>query len=220
VRAFFLVLLAVNVAFFAWAHYVSPPEAAADPSPLARQIEPAKLKIVSAKDLPPPAPAKAAAAPVPAPAPVATKCMEWGSFTVADAPQAEKRLEPLGTRVAQRHTEETAAWWVFIPPQPNRNAAIRKAAELKGLGIEDYFVVQEAGANRWALSLGVFRAEEAAKARLAALRKQGVRSAQVGPRETIVPKIWLQVKNVDAALEAKLKDVVQEIEGSELRICP
>ena len=212
--------MAANAAFFAWSRYVAPPEAVADPSPLARQIEPAKLKIISAKDLPPPAPPKPA--PVAVAVVVPTKCMEWGSFTVADAPQAEKRLEPLalGARLAHRQTEETAAWWVFIPAQPNRAAAIKKAAELKGLGIEDYFVVQETGANRWALSLGVFRAEEAAKARLAALRKQGVRSAQIGARETVVPKIWLQVKNVDPALEAKLKEVAQQIEGSELKNCP
>ena len=221
-RILFLVLVAANVAFFAWAHYIAPQEAAADPSPLARQIEPAKLKIISAKDLPP-APAKPAPVAAPAaPPPVAAKCMEWGSFTLADAPLAEKRLEALslGTRLAHRQTEETAGWWVYIPPQTNRAAAIKKAVELKGLGVEDYFIVQEAGANRWALSLGVFRAEDAAQARLAALRKQGVRSAQVGARETVVPKIWLQVKNVDAALEAKLKEVAQQIEGSELRSCP
>jgi hypothetical protein len=46
-----------------------------------------------------------------------------------------------------------------------------------------------------------------------------VRSAQVGPRETVVPKVWLQVKSVDAPLEAKLRDAARDIEGSELRAC-
>ena len=213
-RALFLLLLLANAAFFAWSRYVAPPEAASDPAPLGRQIEPEKLKIISARDLPPPAPPK--------PAVVATKCLEWGSFTLADAPRAEKTLEPLalGPRLAQRRTEETAGWWVFITPQGGRPAALKKAAELKGLGVEDYFIVQEEGANRWALSLGVFRSEESAQARLAALRQQGVRSAQVGPRETVVPKIWLQMKSVDAALEAKLKEISQQIDGSELRACP
>jgi hypothetical protein len=73
---------------------------------------------------------------------------------------------------------------------------------------------------RWALSLGVFRTEEAAQARLAALRGQGVRSAQVGSRETVVPKIWLQVKGVDPALESRLKELARQIDGSELRACP
>ena len=213
-RTLFLLLLFANVAFFAWARYVAPPESAADPAPLSRQLEPEKLRIIAARDLPPPTPPK--------PPVVPTKCLEWGSFTLADAPSAEQRLEPLalGARLAQRRTEETAGWWVFIAPQANRPAALKKAAELKALGIEDYFIVQEEGANRWALSLGVFRSEDSAQARLAALRQQGVRSAQVGARETLVPKIWLQVKSVDAPLEAKLKEIALQIDGSELQTCP
>jgi len=57
------------------------------------------------------------------------------------------------------------------------------------------------------------------KARLAALRSQGVRTAQVGPRETTVPKVWLQVRNVDAALEARLRDIARTVDGSELKAC-
>jgi hypothetical protein len=36
----------------------------------------------------------------------------------------------------------------------------------------------------------------------------------------VVPKVWLQVKGVDAALESRLKDVARQMEGSELRSCP
>jgi len=232
-RTAFLILLLANLGLFAWWRYGSPPDAAADPAPLARQIEPEKLKIVAPKDLPPPAPPKPVAAvkpepapPPPASPPVALKCMEWGSFTIADAPRAEKTLEPLalGARLAQRRTEETAGWWVFIPAQariPNaRQAALKKAAELRALGVEDYFIVQEEGQHRWALSLGVFRTEEAARARLEVLRTQGVRSAVVGARETVVPKVWLQVRGVDPALEAKLKELAVQIESTELRACP
>jgi hypothetical protein len=217
-RTAFLLLVLANLAFFAWSRYVAPPDASADPLPLSRQIEPEKLKIIAPADLPPPAPQKAAAA-QPATPP---KCMEWGSFTLADAPRAEKALEPLtlGPRLAQRRTEELAAWWVFIPPQASRQAAQKKAAELKALGVDDYFIVLEDGEHRWALSLGVFRSEDAAQARLAALRGQGVRSARIGRRETVVPKVWLQVKNVDPALEARLKDIALQIEGSELKSCP
>ena len=234
-RALFLLLVLANVGFFAWSRYVSPPDAAADPGPLTRQIEPEKMKVVMPNEIPPAAPAaapvpraptaNAAPASAPAAAPAATpavlKCMEWGSFTLADTPRAEKALEPLalGPRLAQRRTEETAGWWVFIPPQGTRAAAIRKAAELKALGVDEYFIVQEAGPYRWSVSLGIFRNEDAAQARLAALRTLGVRSAQAAPRELVVPKVWLQVKNVDAPLQARLKDTARTIEGSELREC-
>lgn len=222
-RTAFLLLVLANLAFFAWSRYVAPLDASADPLPLSRQIEPEKLKIIAPADLPPPVAQKAAAAPPAAAQPAAApKCMEWGSFTLADAPRAEKALAPLalGARLAQRHTEELAGWWVFIPPQASRQAAQKKAAELKALGVDDYFIVQEDSEHRWALSLGVFRSEEAARARLGTLRTQGVRSAQVARRETVVPKVWLQVKSVDPALEARLKDIALQIEGSELKSCP
>jgi len=214
VRTVFLLVVLVNVLFFAWSRYVAPPEAVADPQPLVRQIEPQKLKVIAPGELPP-------VAARPAPAPMVLKCIEWGSFTVADASQAQAALEPLqlGPRLGQRRTEESAGWWVFIPPQGSRPAAQKKAAELKALAVDDYFVVQEDGPYRWALSLGVFRSEEAAQARLTTLREQGVRSAQVGPRETPVAKVWLQVKAVDAGLYARLKEVARGMEGSELREC-
>ena len=220
-RTLFLLLVLANVAFFAWSRYVSPPDASADPLPLTRQIEPEKMKVVAPGDLPAPPAARATPASTSAASAVAAKCLEWGSFTLTDAPRAEKALEPLalGPRLAQRRTEETAGWWVFIPPQGNRAAAVRKASELKSLSIDDYFIVQEDGPYRWAVSLGVFRNEDAAQARLVTLRNQGVRSARVAPRETVVPKVWLQVKNVDGALAAKLKDAARTIEGTELREC-
>lgn len=229
-RALFLLLVLANVGFYAWWRYVAPPETAADPAPLARQIEPEKLKVVAPSDLPSPSPTKPPPPPAPAaqpaaqPAavPVALKCIEWGSFTITDAPRAEKALEPLalGARLAQRRTEENASWWVFIPSQRTRQGAQRKAAELKELGIDEYFVVQEEGPLRWALSLGVFRTEEAAQAHLAGLRTRGVRTARVGERDTAVSKVWLRVSNVDPGLERQLIDIALQMEGSELRSCP
>jgi hypothetical protein len=214
VRVLFLLIVLANVVFFAWSRYLAPPEAAADPQPLAREIEPQKLKVIAPSELPP-------IAARPAPPPIALKCIEWGGFTLADASQAQAALEPLqlGARLGHRRTEESAGWWVFIPPQGSRAAALKKAGELKALAVDDYFVVQDDGPYHWALSLGVFRSEEAAQSRLAALRAQGVRSAQVGARETTVPKVWLQVKAVDAALYTRLKEVARTMDGSELRDC-
>jgi hypothetical protein len=214
-RALFLLMVLANLAFLVWARYLSPPDG--DPRPLERQIEPEKLGVIPAAEVAklPPAQKK----PVPAP-PLA--CVEWGSFAPADVPRAEKLLEPLalGARLAQRRADEVAGWWVHIPPQQTRQAAISKASELKGFGVQDYFIVTEEGPYRWAVSLGVFRTEEAAQAHLALLRGQGVRSARVASRETVVPKVWLQVKSVDPALEARLKELTSRVEATELKPCP
>ena len=133
-RVAFLLLVLANLAFFVWARYFSPPDAGADPRPLARQIEPERLKLISPAELSqmPLAQKK----PPPQPAPVLA-CIEWGSFALADLPRAEKALEPLGlgARLGQRRSEELASWWVHVPAQPTRQAAINKAAELRNLGV-------------------------------------------------------------------------------------
>lgn len=201
-RAVFLALVAANLLFVAWSRYFPADETTADGAVL-RRSEPEKLKIV-------------------APAPALAGCLEWGSFTAAEYPRAEKALEPLalGPRIGQRRLEETAGWWVFIPSQGSRASAFRQAAELKALGINDFFVMGEETDIPWALSLGVYRSERAARARLAALRELGVRSAAIGQRDTVVPRMWLQVKGIDPALEARLREIARQLDGSELRPCP
>jgi len=255
-RTLLLLLLAANLAFFAWLRFMAPADPALDPKPMAQQLDPGKLRIVTEGELAqvaaappagapnaapakpavpqtpePTAAAKSAGTQAPEPAPVAKPappaepaplaCVEWGSFSQQDAVRAEQRLEPLalGARLAQFRGEETAGWWVFIPPQPNRATAQKKAAELKKLGVDEYFVVQEEGKLRWSLSLGVFRTEEAARARLEALRARGVRSAQVGRRETRVTRVWYQVRTVEAALNAKLQEIARDFEGATLHEC-
>lgn len=219
-RALMLFLILLNVGFFAWAKYIAPTESGADPRPLTRQLAPDRLLIVpqGATASPP-----AAAAPTrPAPRPARIACLEWGSFTLADAPAAARVVESLGLadRLSERRTQETAGWWVFIPPQRDRRqGAQRKARELRALGVKDYFIVQEEGPHRWAVSLGVFRTEEAARARLEALQQKKVRSAEVGPRETRVPKLWLQVREVELSTRERLEAIVSRIPGTELRVC-
>jgi hypothetical protein len=93
------------------------------------------------------------------------------------------------------------------------------AGELKALGVQDYFIMADEGEFRWALSLGVYRSEEAAQTRLAALSAMGVRSAVMARRETLVPKVWLQVNGTDPELEERLRNIARQIEGSELRAC-
>jgi SPOR domain len=217
-RAIFLLLIAANLALFAWVRFYAAGDSATDTEPLRRQIKPESIRILAGPEL--------AGLPVlkPRPAENATAqaaCIEWGGFAVAEAPRAEKALEPLalGTRLSQRRSEETAGWWVFIPPQPNRPAALKKTAELKALGIDDFFIIQDEGKMRWAVSLGVFSSEDAAKNRLEALRAKGVRSAQSGERETQVAKVWFQARGADAPLQAKLRETAQGFPGTEVRDC-
>ena len=222
-RTLFLLLVALNLALYAWPRYYATPDSAADAEPLRREINPKGIRLLEGSELaglPVLKPKPAAETPPSAPA-AAGSCLEWGGFSVAEAPRAAQALEPLalGARLSQRRSDEKAGWWVFIPPQANRATALKKAAELKSLGIDDFFVLQDEGKLRWAVSLGVFSSEEAARNRLEALKVKGVRSAQTGERESQVVKISFQVRNPDAALQAKLKELSRASPGTEIRDC-
>jgi len=80
-------------------------------------------------------------------------------------------------------------------------------------------VLQDAGPLRWALSLGVFSTEDAAKAHLEALRAKGVRSAIIDRRDTRVPKVWFQVRDADAPLQDRLRVIARDFEGATLHDC-
>ena len=217
-RTLFLLLLLVNLGFFAWTQYSGGESAQRDPGPLHKQLAPEQIRILSPREAGVAAAAKPAA---PRPETDLRACAEWGSFSVTDAEKAEKALAPLalGARLAQRRVEEFAGWWVYFPPQGGKAAAAKKAAELKALAIEDYFIVLEEGPWRWALSLGVFKTEEAANSRLEALRAKGVRTAQLGQRETQVQKVLFEVRGVDSAVLPRLRALAQSYPGSEIKDC-
>lgn len=134
-----------------------------------------------------PEPAKEEGKPEAKPAKVAAAnvCLAWTALAPAEADRLSALLAEKfdGFRQSRRVVaSEGSGWWVFIPPLANKAEADKKANELKTLGVSDYFVIQEAGPNRHALSLGVFSAESGAKDRLAELKGKGVKSARIGPR--------------------------------------
>lgn len=225
-RAFFLLVVLANVAFFAWANFFYESDTQSDARPLARQLAPEKLRVLPATvagKTPPVSAAVKPAAETPAPQATAAKtaCLELGAFQAPDTTRASEALAPLalGGRLTQRQVDDTATWWVFIPPRGSKQDAQKKAAELKARGVDEYFILQDEGPLRYALSLGVFKTEAAATNRLEALRAKGVRTAQVGPRDTILQKTYFQVRGADEALAAKLREIAQSFTGSELREC-
>lgn len=235
-RTVFFLLVLANLAFFAWSYLGS--HASGEAQLVDQQLNPQAIRLLTPEQRaalaaertkptpPPPAPTPQPAPPTsppppPAPKVVVTACMELGAFNLADVPRVEQALEPLalGARLSQRHAEEIAGYWVFIPPQSGRQAANRKAAELKKLGVDDFFIVQEDSKFRYSISLGIFKTEDAAKSRLEQLRAKGVRTGRVGARETTVQKVYFVVREVPDALAAKLNELRQGFPGTELKEC-
>jgi hypothetical protein len=225
VRAVFLFLVLANLAFFAWANFLSEVDTQSDPRPMARQVSPEKLRVLPPSPSIKPGPAAAArpAADGASLKPViARACIEIGGFSPVDAARATEALAPLalGARLSQRQVDENAGWWVYIGPRGGRLEAQKKTGELKALGVDDYFVVQDEGPMRYSVSLGVFKTEAAATSRLESLRAKGVKTAQVGARDALLARIYLQVKAPDDAISARFRELAQSLGGGDVRDCP
>ena len=222
-RIVFLLLLLANLGFLAWI-YFGADRASDEPQLMEQQLNPQAIRLLSAEQVAVLAAerAKQAAALAKPPKANVVACLELGAFNPGDVQRVQQALAPLalGSRLSQRRAEEIANYWVFMPPQRDRQAANRKAAELRRLGVEDFFIVQEDPNFRFAISLGVFKTGEAARARLAELRTKGVRTARVGPRETSVHKVYFAVREVPDALASRLNELRQSLAGSELKECP
>jgi hypothetical protein len=191
-----------------------------EPARLKTQLNADKLRLM-------PAPA-AGANPLPVAEaatlePATVACIEAASFSVAEARRFEAKLAPLQlgerqSRLSLAATDPTSHI-VFIPPQGSKEAAERKAGELKNRGVTDYFIVSDNSALRWGISLGVFKSEAAAQALLATLGKQGVHSARLAARGAQPSKLAFRFSAIDAATRAKIDAITGPFAGVETRNC-
>jgi len=178
---------------------------------LAQQIQPDKIVLLSSQQVAALGPAKVSE--------LANVCVEWGPLSDTDKSRALASLEPLDLAklISQKKVEVMANYWVFIPPAPNRSIADRRMEQLKAQGVKDLLLV-DGGPQRFAISLGIFRTEDAAQARLAALEAQGVKTARVGARVQAIAQTALVVRDPPAPAVTRLKELQGAFPGSEIRI--
>jgi hypothetical protein len=233
-------LLLANALLFSWMRWGG--MLTVDPEVLAAQAPLHADKVVLLKEfaaakvaaLPPVAVAESAvtaaeSAPAPAPAPRLSEalanppqvkqCLFWGEFSGSGLAEARQKLSALelGSRLQTRSVEHASGYWVYMAPLKNQAAVQRKIGQLKALGINDYFVVQE-GEWQHAISLGVFRTERAAENYLDSLRKQGVRTAKVGERKSKLRFTQFVIADAESEVESKVRGFQKEFPDSELKM--
>lgn len=211
-RTLAILLLLANLSLFAYLQLDS--LGSSDSNRLAQQLNADKLRPLT------PAQVKEMGLDKPAPPPAA--CLEWGPFAEAEKARASAALEPIagGRPIASRAVEVTTAYWVFVPPAANKSAADKKLAELKALGVPEMYLVQDAGPQKFAISLGLFRTEEAANNYLAAMQKLGVKSAKLAPRTQTLSQTLLILRDPPADVAARLQEMKSDFPGAELRNVP
>ena len=225
-RTVFLLLVLANAAFFAygWAARERAPahdgvaalEVNADKIRLLKRgVKPAATRGAPA-DTPSGAPAEVTAAPA--------ACIEWGAIAgseVARADAAMAKLDlPQGS--VQRTALNSGGYWVYLPPASSKAELDRTLAQLTASGISEFYVVQEATPWRNAVSLGIFKSEDAAKSFLATLHARGFASALAGRREDLLKQFAYFVREPDEASVARLAALQADFPGTRMQAvaCP
>jgi hypothetical protein len=175
VRVAFFVLLLVNLAFFAWAQWLAPSEAALPVSP---KVNAPRLQLATEST------------------PVAANgsCVTVGPFATNElAARARQTLTDSGYSSVPR--EETTSlldgYWVYLE-SPSTEAAERRLLErLRRGGINEAQAVGEAGTRK--ISLGVFQDETRAFSQSERVAKLGL-LPQIVAREKPSASIWLDLR--------------------------
>ena len=210
-RTFVALLLAANLAFFAYSELDLMSDG--ESSRIQRQLVPEKIKLLTPQQVAALGPAKASQ--------LANVCLEWGGFTDAERAAALVALEPLhlGRQLSQRRIDSTSAYWVFLPPLSSKSAAEKRVAELKAEGLKDFFILSD-GPQKNAISLGVFKTEEAANKFLDAVKEKGVQNARSGARTQTIQQTYVILRDPQPAQTERLQQLKGDFAGSEIRIGP
>jgi hypothetical protein len=238
VKPLIFLLVLANLIFYAFSAGHLGSSGANDAVRLEQQVSPESIRIVSRGEKPPqlaPSESVVTSPPLPEPVepPVVTEppvvseappvpvCLAWAALAQVEAERvsrvvsrgfSEFKLQQVATN------GEGNGWWVHIPPLADRAAADKKSGELRALGVNEYFIVQD-GPGRNAISLGVFSNEKGARERLNQLQVQGVRSARLGVRPDKDGNVRLEVRGPADGREALLAAVLKAVPKSKPQDC-
>ena len=219
-----LVLLNVGLLAYFNMDLIAPKPVVAD-----RSIEPEKLKILSQKDLDAMPKVVTPAPGVVAPTPAlvvqgTTSCYKWGNFTKTNLPAAQVVLVRLGLQSVinqEAGADEDRRFWVYYPPLKSAQLAQEKANEIRAMGVEELFIVQD---SQWrnAISFGLFQDEQLASALLNDLLAKGVKGATKALRSPGKVLSSLLVKAVSTETALELHKIKPEFVGTDLTpaACP
>jgi hypothetical protein len=208
-RTLFFLLLLANITLFGYIKLDN--MSAGEGVRLAQQVQPDKIKLLTPQQVAALGPAKVAA--------LADVCVEWGPLSDSDRARALATIEPLDLSklMTQKKVEVLTNYWLYLPPAATKAAADKRVDELKAQGFRDASVI-DSGPQRLAISLGAFRTEEAAQARLNALQTQGVKTARLGARTQAVQQTSLVVRDPPAPAVVRLKELQSGFPGTEVKI--
>ena len=193
-----------------------------------KAISPEKLQVLAEKDLEA-MPKKMVAVPAPAAAAaqtstLSTSCYKWGNFTTTNLPSAQVVLVRMGLEGVVNQepvAQQDRRFWVYYPPLKTAELARQKAEEIKALGVDELFIVQD---SQWrhAISFGLFSDEILASNLLSDLQAKGLKGATKALRNPGKALSSLLIKAVSAEAVLELHKIKHEFVGTEIAptACP
>lgn len=165
-------------------------------------------------------PASTPATPVSAPTP-RIACYAVSNLNPTTARRFETQLArlKLGVQPSRQEVSEAGSHMVLYPPQGSRAAAEKKVEELRQAGVTELYVLGENSAHPWGISLGVFRAEEAARVQLANLALKGVQGATLAPHAMTLKAVTLQFRNIDDDTRARIAQLASRFDTARSASC-
>ncbi|MDI1298033.1 SPOR domain-containing protein [Methylotenera sp.] len=158
------------------------------------------------------------ATPAPEPTPTKTACYEWGVFSATNLTGAQAAVSKLSLQpvVKEQSPLDSKRFWVYKAPLKSVEAAQAKALELKALGIQDLYIVQE---PRWknAISFGVFEDEQLATNLLNELKAKGVKEVVKALRNQGKGHASLQFNKLTDTEVIELKKLKPEFPEADLK---
>lgn len=195
---------------------LAPPVAGSEPAASAAASEPQPLASAASSSVAAVPAAPVATASAPAAGPI---CIAFVKLTPTQSQSLAQRARKLGNALSISEGEDgPSSFWVNIPPQGGKEGADRRAAELKELGLEDFFIVKEKGESQFAISLGLFHAESLAQRQLETLLKRGVKGATVTARKA-PNNARLELTGAAEQIERLAKDGSADLKSAERTTC-
>lgn len=178
---------------------------------LSQQVQPEKIKLLTAREVAALGPAKVAS--------LADVCVEFGPFSDLERTKVLSELEPLalGRLLTQRRVDVDNTFSVIMGPFASKAAADTRVAELRRQGARDMTIL-EVGRGQFTISFGAFRTEHGAGALVEELSKLGVRLAKVQPRQQTLSQTLVVVRDPQQVVVVKLKDMLPQYAGTEIKV--
>lgn len=210
-RTLLMVLLMLNVGFYAWVQgWLAPfdlaPVQQHEPERVSEQLRPDAIRIGNVTG------SHASGA-------QQYLCLRTGMITAEALPAvrlaAENALPEGIWRIESLNLQER--WIVYMGKYPNSQTVERKQQELQRLGVTELLPLPER--LQPGLSLATATSREGAEAALSALKARGVRTARVLQQQEGIRGSYIQLDRVSMSMKQQLEALRPALQGVEWQLC-